>query len=252
MGAPSPKRDGYAKYVKNTGVPLNQISIQMPEQGDVDLRGYYDPDTEVKQGSAAYYADPFAFIVQIAAQSAITDSEQNSQLLQIQNEANKVTLPYMGTASSLDLTQYCGHRCRNQGGLYHLNLNPVFFMSQDSKTLSVKSVAELRNKNDDSSLHYQNVIEVVSSTYTNMMTQEELSKEVKNLFNRLIYLTMQDIDGRLNSDSRKHSNLRFKMGESNRFERGLVLDDSCPAIVLRNLRGWLIQAPDSKKELCQV
>jgi hypothetical protein len=269
--AKKPKTDDYLQHVAtNSFFHQNPppMSIRLPEQEPIDIRGAYDPNNQV-QGTQILYSGSAGLggmLVQVATHAAISNSQQNNKLSEQQIQANAVLLPIKAVYSTMtnkDLLfthPQLSFNKTNSAEIYIIENKPIYFLSQDSRTLTLRNIVYISDPRQkpilgktkvDSSL-YQNIIEVTAMSLVSDKPNSEwqadngalLKKTLQQLYIKSIDIALSDINGKLNI-VKADETLSFAQGKTQRTERGKLLQLECEYSLIRNLRGWLIAVPSA-------
>ncbi len=265
------KTDDYLQYVAtNSFFHQNPppMSIRLPEQEPIDIRGAYDPNNQV-QGTQILYSGSAGLggmLFQVATHAAISQNQQNNKLSEQQIQANAVLLPIKAVYSTMtnkDLLfthPKLSFNKTNSAEIYIIENKPIYFLSQDSRTLTLRNIVYISDpkqkpilgkKKVDSSL-YQNIIEVTAMSLVSDKPNSEwhadngalLKKTLQQLYVKSIDIALSDINGKLNI-VKADETLSFTQGKTQRTERGKLLQLECEYSLIRNLRGWLIAVPSA-------
>ena len=263
----SPKLDDYVKYKVSPQVHelINQkLIIELSDKSSVDFRGVYEPNAKVDSASILYSGDAgvAGVFAQIATHAAMNSSARSVKLSKQQIEANKVLEPFNHVLA--DFTQgelmhsnkeYSFNEKLDSPQDIYLKSYPIFFVSQDLRTISLKQRILVFRANDKDPL-YQNLIEVVSPAIQGdnphgLLLQEDgalLKKLTKNLYKESLSFVISDIYGEYKDVTSPQKSYRFYQGESLRVERGVRLESRSESMLIRNLRGWLVAFPNTSVE----
>lgn len=257
LGCASPKHDNYVTYKKHdlNSIRGQKLSIALDEERLLDIRGRYSEIATAGQNNVMYSgaAGAAGFLAQIATHAAVSDNAKNEHLKKIQTEANRVLLPHAERLSNLkqsilisDTDRYSFVESKELDHLSELNLvsNPVFYLSQDGRTLSLLHKVALFH---EQRLKYQNIVEIVDIVDDQVDTSistDELINSSKRLYKKSIELVIQDIDQNFLQEGVVKT-YKFNMPEEFRVERGSLLSSACGYQTIRNLRGWIISYNDS-------
>jgi hypothetical protein len=234
----------------------------------VDFRGAFDSSQAVEHAPMMYQGGAGAgvFLAQIFTHAAISSSMQKDKLSKQQVQANKVLAPIEKLLKNLsqeslvhDSDLYTFFNESESDGNIILTSLPIFFMSQDMASITLKHVVTVQQANQKGML-YQNVIEVISPVIATHDLNEELKKNggmrlnkiTKSLYEYSLSLALADLKGEYNNSESLQESFRFHQGNQLRFERGVSIKNDESNSVIRNLRGWLVAFPsslDNKKSM---
>jgi hypothetical protein len=257
----SQKHDDYTKYQileTNLDYSKKNFVIQVDKKKSVDFRGIYNTDQSVEHGPIMYEGGAGAggFLAQVLVHAAISSNMQNNKLSQQETQANKILSPFKTTIENLSQESLI-----HESNLYHfednpddndiiLTSNPIFFLSQDMTSITLKNIISAKQKNSKNVI-YDNLVEVISKELPskeiiekfNENKGESIKKMTRELYQHSLMLALSDLKGNYDTSETPHKNFRFKQGKKSRFERGASIEQNEDTSTIRNLRGWLISYP---------
>jgi hypothetical protein len=204
----------------------------------------------------------------VLTHSAIVESGKTSQKSKIQEEADKVLLPYRDALTGFkgsELTQRGVRRLESGGSRWHLQdgadapadwvveIAPVFSLTQDQGAIVLDNAVAIYSVTAPAS-RYENVIKVVSTT-TVSDAPETLwgADQAKLLKATSASLLALSLDVALDQAVRGASaavgpqrTLRYTEGKAERMERAELLSEQCNRILMRTLRGWVMSVPSAR------
>jgi len=256
--------DEYSQYLasqQTESLSEKQFYIELEADKTLDFRGVYDSRNSVGQGSVMYAGDAGAggLLAQVLIHAAISKNAQDAKLSRQQLEANEILAPMQPVLQGInqeilihDDERY--HFSNNSADII-LESQPIFFMSQNMRSISLKHKIKAHQLDATKAL-YENSIEVVSSAIEAEEPYELLRnhdgarlKEIaKDLYEYSLSLALADIAGEYQSEDAKQKSFRFYQGDKLRVERGVSVAQGQDKSVIRNLRGWLVAFPlDAEK-----
>lgn len=270
----TPKRDDYAEsitgtYKINADAPLQ---VQFFNNALCDFRVNYSSNNTVSPDHMMYdgSAGVAGLLAQIAVHAAIKKSAREAKLAENQEGANRYLRPIndvLKTISHKDLVPNdekfhfaiadTENTIARQPQNDVLVSHPIFFFSEDLKSLTLKHVVKVQDKGAKTP-KYQNMIEVISKTdatdakaYWLNTDEQNLLQHIRGLYKDSLLIVHKELAGQLASDV-KQKNHRITVNEKSRFERGSAVLQTCNQTVIRNLRGWLIAFPSETTSECQA
>ncbi len=257
LGCAAPKKDNYIAYERNENIQVNHdklgVLISGPEK--IDIRGIINGVNDTEAGHMVYLggAGVAGLFAQIATHAAAADETKNRKLSEQQIRANKVLEPLSHKIADLTIS----HLKVNDSGFsfietpdeehyeHILITQPVFYMSQDCGSLSVKNVVRLVSRDKVDAIIYQNLVEVIDNetvapeehTYIN---EQNIQEKLKALYIQSLRIATGDIAGMMKAKIDKKENFKIGKGLNFRFDRGMRLSTACGQQVFRNLRGWVV------------
>lgn len=204
----------------------------------------------------------------VLTHSAIVESGKNSQKTKIQEEADKVLLPYRDALAGFKASELLargaqrlgagGSRWRMQVGAdapadWVIEATPVFSLTQDQGAVVLDNAVAIYSAAAPTS-RYENVIKVVSAT-TPSDTPETLwgADQAKLLKATSASLFALSLDVALDEAVRgtpaaagPQRTVRYTEGKVERMERAELLSEQCNRILMRTLRGWVMSVPSAR------
>ncbi|WP_148289652.1 hypothetical protein [Ideonella sp. B508-1] len=138
---------------------------------------------------------------------------------------------------------------------WRLELSPTFLMSKDQRVLILEAQVKAQRQPDrEGSSPYANVIRVISAPREDIATDTTATPEqVRHLIDdssallvqalEMLSRSLRDAEHPAQGARLEERTVRYKEGVKQRFERGVVLAESCDRVELRTLRGWLMSVP---------
>ncbi|QKX16720.1 hypothetical protein [Microbulbifer sp. YPW1] len=266
----SSKNQNYVEHVKRTSevTPGSILLVKMTPDQKVDFYGEVDlDDVNADHGSMMYVANtPGVFAASVLAHAVIAGSANDNQKAKAQEEANKVLLPYADTIDSLteasliqgalDSREFSTYEFSpwsesSQSG-WSVVVKPVFLLSQDQRTMTLKNAVTLIANDNEKTPAYQNLIEVVSipGDVEGVLAQEEIPFVAGELISISLAILEEELQGK-HVDKTKQKTLSYQQGGKKKFERGVILSEQCDRVTFRSLRGWVKSVPGGTGE-CEV
>lgn len=259
------KQDSLAAEPETTGG--NPISVIILEPEKLDIRGVYDPNDSLGQGGIMYSADAGAagMLAQVLVHAAASTNAQKKKLADQQNRANKVLEPLQDLISPMNSQllihsdpgySFATTQPAAPGKVLHSK--PIFFVSQDLSTFSVKHMVEIyehaapktkgkKKTQQPQRAVYSNIVEVIATPVAKDKALEiyrgndgaQLKVILSDIYRQSLAMALADMRGTYPAAGSQQS-YKFAQGDLQRFERGTLLKAECKQTTIRNLRGWLI------------
>jgi hypothetical protein len=286
VGCASHKFEGYTKYTNTKKIThKNNLQFVQIAPQPILFLGQANPTNSGSENGAMVYPGGFGlggFIASIATHAAIANSAAEARKNKIQNEANKITVPFQEYISKTQLNTLLEQAMKEQTlfskidtvsteqikNVDTVEFAPVLFMTQDMKQLYIRNVGVIYNPLKKTKAFYQNQVEVFSEPVKakdimNYWTNDDGSKlqeTVSDLMRISTNLLLKDMLGSDKFD-KKDRNIQYYVGSKKYFERGKINNTSCNYLLLKTLRNWLkliprsvlknnnTKCPDDKKEV---
>lgn len=200
-------------------------------------------------------------LAHLAVHAAVTESAKNSQKAQMQEAADKVLTSYTGTidafapadllARTESLLRTSTPALRDAGSArWSLEVMPVYRMTQDRRALMVDAVVAVR-ASAAADVVARSAVRVVSTPRAaeeaaaswSQGEGEALKAESARLLSQAVTLALSDLAGQWDATAPAQRTVRFPEGGDERIERAHVLRQQCGRMVLRTLRGDLMDVP---------
>jgi len=209
--------------------------------------------------------DVVTLFAAIGAHAALASQHQAGLLAQQQNAANAILGPYRPTLDTIKHRELLlvattrksfRHATRIietesvDTASWIVETAPVFAMTQDESAVILDTAIQVFSPADRKKPVYQNIVRVVSAPRdgsdpeTGWMEDEgaALKSTLESQFLRSLDLAILDVTTNpVAVDA--HKTVRYRLGTSERIERGQVVRDECNEIILRTLRGWVMSIP---------
>jgi hypothetical protein len=269
-----------AQPQEGAAAPLNtaqdKMALRIPAEGKVAFSGMTNNDA-AGLGSGAMFYPGFGlmgFLAAVATHGVINESSKNSQKSKLQEEADKVLLPYR---DALDKFEYAELLQRSATLLkpthefklltasekpadewrnaWRLDSAPAFQFTQDQSALVLESAIAIYapGSTDKAKPSYTSVVKVISqATIGDDVASQWADKDTEHFKTVSANLVAQSIEIALNDWAQgatkaeaPHKTVRYALGNAEKMERAQVLAESCERVLMRSLRGALISAPPS-------
>lgn len=265
--ASKPKQDDYLQHVAPSQSVLQEsqpVQVLLNAATPLDVRGEYSADDSVNAGNVMYSgaAGIVGMMAQVATHAAISSNMQDSKLSEQQVAANRVLLPLEGvikatTQQHLQQPSSSVAYTDDATATQLLVSRPIFYMSQDASTVSLRHMVTLQQQNKKGkgkpTVLYQNVIEVYAPSVSNEKSKAAIEhwkdnkgalflQTTQSLYAKSMAIVLDDIRGKITSTGQQKT-ISFAYGKITRTERATLLSNDCHYTTVRNLRGWLMSIP---------
>lgn len=222
----------------------------------LDVRGEFFGVEAAETGANTMYAGDYGaagLLAQVLLHSGIEAGRQETRLAEARESADTALGPLQTVIRQLTFADIMPDEWAGSAtGVYQVTSIPVFFVSEDLRRYSIKHVVTIREENSKETA-YSNVIQLISRELPGKVTLEEIVAQngsqirslFSNLYRRSVELAVADA-GRHLAPAPGAREKTFRVHEGNRLrtERGTLLTASGSILLIRNLRGWLIEFPD--------
>ncbi|WP_341939597.1 hypothetical protein [Marinimicrobium sp. C2-29] len=264
-GCASVQTDDYAVYrhaPEASTLADEPVSVIFANPEGIEFRGDASHDDSVDSANVLYSgaAGAGGVAAQIALHATMVQGAQDRKLEKSREQANLALEP---VAEEVQELQSLDPATLSFPGRFsvrpwpgdadiqsvHVETHPVFYVTENLDSLSVKNVLVLRKPGDPPEQPiYRNLVEVVSDRLIDPDSEkgtvgEGLEAAVRELYQTSVLIALDDMDGRLQAQDQQPETFRYDLDGELRLERGVMVRESCSDIVLRNLRGWLISFP---------
>ncbi|WP_347329945.1 hypothetical protein [Marinimicrobium locisalis] len=270
VGCGTVQTDDYAVYrhaPEASTLVQEPVAVVFTNPEGIEFRGVASHDDSVESANILYSGAGGAggVAAQIALHATMVQGAQDRKLEKLREQANQVLQPLSEEVEALqgmDLSTLSvdgkfsvkPRRSDIEVESTHIETYPIFYVTEDLSSLSVKNVLILRSPGDPQTPPvYQNLVEVVSDRSIGASTKKELLGKglevvLKELYQVSVLVALDDMKDRLQADNQQPETFRHDVGGDLRIERGVTVKESCSNVVVRNLRGWLISLPKPDTE----
>lgn len=212
------------------------------------------------------YAGVGGFLVAIFTHGAITESVKSNRKSKLQEEADKVLIPYQAILSEYrykDLMQRALEKIstggpkklvessEKSGTGWFVESIPVFSMTQDQSAIILDNVVSIYAPNTPSAAAYKNVIRIVSdvkeaATLTTFWTADQgkkLKEESASLLAQSIEIALGEVINAPSKVANVQKTFRYMEGQTEKMERAELISEYCDRTIIKTLRGWLMSVP---------
>jgi hypothetical protein len=246
-------------------------ALRLPADENVVYQGVVSLDQAGVEGNAFLYPAPNAvgLLAAIVTHSVLVGAAKKSQKSKLQEEADKILLPYRGVLDSFsyrDLMQKVLPRISavaagklveptvNQGREMVVESAPVFSMTQDQRAIVVDNAIAILLPGVVPEEGYHNSIRVVSGAkdekdpllFWGAKNGERIKDESARLLAESLDIAFADYAAEAKRDELPYRTIRYKEGAVERMERAQVISQRCDRLLIRTLRGALMSVPVSR------
>jgi len=212
-------------------------------------------------------------LAQVAVHSAIAGNKQNAAQKKAQEEANRVLIDFEGVIGNktnellwqayasqsnvIDETLFLAGQDSDQDVL--LQVRPLYYLLQDSSAMYLDLHVRAYNQSYPKKTLYENMVRAISAPFENIAETEHVLNSasgeyfdtmVQELFNRSLNTAVLDIRSDNEDYIGEERTYKYKLGQKNRFVRGVALEENCNTKIVRNLRGNLLVIPVNSDDRC--
>lgn len=251
---------------KLIALPANW-AVRLPKDDKVAFHGAFNLDNAgVQTGPILYPAFGIGgFVAAVVAHGLATEAVKQAQRTKIQDEADKILVPYDPIITHLS------HRALLQASLQKMpssegkhmvendavpaaewlvDAQPAFAMTQDQTALVLENVFTVYRPGALEKPAYQTVVRVVSASHQESDLAafwtanegEQLKAETSNLEAESLSIVASVVGSDLGKDS-PFKTIRYHAGQREMMERAQIVALHCDREVIRTLRGNLISVP---------
>jgi hypothetical protein len=245
----------------------DEWTLRLPKEDKVVYRGLVNADKAGLGSDPGILYGPglVGFFVVLGAHGLVVDSQKRSQLQKLQDDADKVLLPYRDALEgyayadlmrrALDRTLAPGEKklvaaSEKPGTGWFVESFPIFAMTQDQKAIVLENAVSIHAPGA-AGTPYQNIIKIVSQPngeadprgFWSANRGERLKEESVNLLAHSFDMAMGHAAGSLDAGSDAQKTFRYLEGSTERMERATLVTAYCNRAVIKTLRGWLMSVP---------
>lgn len=243
-------------------------SLRLPEIDKVLYQGVVNHDgAGAKAGTMLYPAPHVAvFLAALITHGIINESVKSSQKTKLQEEADKVLLPYQAVLASYsykELMQQGLAKIPFGGGkklISHseksatdwlVESTPVFSMTQDQSAIIMDNLILIYAPGQREAAEYKNIVRVVSQpwngedsvNYWSAENGRKLNEVSVSLFVESVDIALSDVMNKAKPNNLLHKTFRYLEGKNERMERGQLISEHCDRVVIRTLRDAPMSIP---------
>lgn len=269
--ATGPVGDGVESAPPIISKPLardSNWSMRLPEMENVLYQGVVNHDAAgTGTGSMLYPAPhPAVFLAALITHGIINESVKSSQKTKLQEEADKVLLPYQAVLAGYrynELMQPGLARIPFGGGKklighseksatdWLVESTPVFSMTQDQSAIILDNLISIYAPGQQESAEYKNIVRVVSRPWNGQDPMSHWSAEngrklkeaSVGLFAESVDIALNDAMDRAKPNNLAHKTFRYLEGGTEKMERGQLIREQCDRVVIRTLRDAPMSIP---------
>ncbi|WP_020413935.1 hypothetical protein ACJJJB_18945 [Microbulbifer sp. ANSA001] len=266
-GCSGNKTSPYVEYIdQSVSIPVDtSIAIKVEAFKKPPFYGQVNHDSlDVNHGQMTYIgATPAAFAGSILAHALIVGATGDSKKKAEQERADKILEPYkenIAAFNAVDLIEISKVDLQKKNipfiaweaetnHPWVVQSHPVFFLSQDRSTLTLKNAVSITELDNQEKPAYQNLIEVVSSPNKDkkIIPIDSLGElSIKLFVDSLMAMKAELSENR--KPENKEMTLSFFSGGEKVYERGRIISEECNRMTFRTLRGWVKSVPTIAKE----
>jgi hypothetical protein len=242
------------------------IGIRSSASGRVVFSGVANSDVAAGAGGMLYGPGLIGAVATLALQGIFTSAAQNAQKTQLQVEADKVLLPYVGALEKFEYPDLMEQSVKDLSSKirfakdgarsdkeWMLDVMPSFRITQDQSAFMVESIVSFYSPSNNvvEKPDHRSIVRVWSTPElgadTTALWAENDAGRIKeltaNLTKQSIEIALNDWSQKEKKDKLEHTSVRFMQGKIQNIERAQVLDQQCDRILMRTLRNQLVSVP---------
>lgn len=246
----------------------SSLSLRLPEIENVLYQGVVSHDgAGTGAGGMLYPAPhPAVFLVALVAHGVINESTKSSQKTKMQENADKVLLPYQPILAGYSYKELMHHglaKIPASGGMKLINHSeksstdwlvestPVFSMTQDQSALIVDNLVLVYASGQREAAPYKKVVRVVSQprTETDLVgywsadNGKNLKQVSVDLFAASVDIGLNDAINMAKPNNNAYKTFRYLEGKNEKMERGQLVSEHCDRLVIKTLRDAPMSIP---------
>ena len=240
--------------------------LRLPKEDAVPYKGVVNFDKAGAGNAQILYPAPNAlgFLAAVFTHGAIVESQKKNEKDKLQEEANKVLVPYEAVLkdySHKELMQRALEKIASgmnmkllvaeegPGSEWTMVSIPVFSMTQDQSAIVLENAIALYPPNAKEPV-YKNAVRVISppkesADFTGFWSAKEgakLKEESATLMAHSIEMALKDAASAPEAET-VHRTFRYMEGKDEKIERAGLVSEHCDRAVIKTLRGWLMSVP---------
>ena len=248
-------------------------SLRLPEMENVLYQGVVNHDSVgAGKGSMLYPAPhPAVFLAALITHGIINESVKSSQKTKLQEDADKVLLPYQAVLASYSYKELMqqglvkvpiggdkkliGYSEKSATG-WLVDSTPVFSMTQDQSAIIIDNLILVYASEQREDPAYTNIVRVVSQPWSGADlvnhwvadNGRKLKEASVSLFAESIEIALSDAINKAKPNNLAHKTFRYLEGRNEKMERGQLISEQCDRVVIRTLRDAPMSIPVRRDE----
>lgn len=231
-------------------------AVQLPKADPVAFRGLENFDGAGVGSMPMVYPAPNAagLLAAVIVHGLMNESAKNAQKTQLQQEADRVLLPYRVMLSGYthaELASSVQAPADATGETWLVESAPVFALTQDQTALVLDNAVSVRRAGVKVPAAYESVIRVVSSpmsepdpvTYWHRDNAALLREVAGSLMRESVELAVSMAAKNMPASATAPRTYRYLEGKTEKVERASLVSEHCPRRVLLTLRETLMSVP---------
>jgi len=243
-------------------------SVRLPKNDAVVYVGEVSFDQAGKGTNSMMYPAPNAvgMLIGVITHGLLVESSKHNQKDKIQEEADKVLVPYQPVLSKYthqELMQRGLQMASTPGdkklvkssegfkGDWIVDSEPVFSMTQDQGAIVLTNSLLVYAPGAPAAAATRHTVRVVSGPreetdlagFWTANEGEKLKEESASLFAQSLDIALREASGATDKGDDAFKTVRYLQGKTEKMERGRVIGAHCDRILLKTLRGWFMSVP---------
>lgn len=241
-------------------------TVQLPKADPVVFRGLENFDGAGMGSASMMYPAPNAagLLAAVIVHGLMNESAKSAQKTQLQQEADRVLLPYramLSTYTHAELASSVRAPADSTEETWLVDSVPVFALTQDQTALVLDNAVSVRRAGAKGPAAYESVIRVVSSpmsesdpvAYWHRDNAALLRQLAGSLMRESMELAVSMAGKNMSGGVTAQKTYRYFEGKTEKVERASLVSEHCPRRVLLTLRETLMSVPfGADSQACQV
>lgn len=252
--------------------PGEPIRLRFADVTPVAFHGLAENADPGQSGAAMLYpaVGVVGLLTAIATHAVLVKTSESSERSKQENAAEAVLDPFRAGLTDVSLRTLLNRPVTSNpvqhafqilpdaeatSPAWRLELSPTFLLSKDQRVLILETQVKAQRQPDrEGAPPYANVIRVISAPREDIATDTTATPEqLQHLIDdssvlltqalEMLSRSLRDAERPTQGARLEERTVRYKEGAKQRFERGVVLAESCDRVELRTLRGWLMSVP---------
>ena len=243
-------------------------SLRLPEIENVLYQGVVNHDGAGTGTGSMFYPAPniAGFLAALITHGIINESVKSSQKTKLQEDADKVLLPYRAVLANYSYKELMqqgltrilvgsgkkliGHTEKATTS-WLVESTPVFSMTQDHSAIIIDNLISIYAPNQPEAVVYQQVVRAVSQpwsgadlvNYWSVENGRVLKEMSVSLFVESVDIALNDAINKAKPNNLPHKTFRYLEGRNEKMERGQLISEQCDRVVIRTLRDAPMSIP---------
>jgi hypothetical protein len=231
-------------------------ALQLPKADPVAFRGLENLDAAGVGSTAMLYPAPNAagLLAAVIVHGLMNESAKSAQKAQLQQEADRVLLPYrsvLSTYTHAELASSVQASLDSSEEPWLVDSVPVFALTQDQTALVLDNAVTVRRAGAKGLPAYEGIVRVVSSPmddsdplgHWRRDNAAPLRGVASTLMRESVELAVSMAAKTLLGEAKTQRTFRYFEGKTEKVERAALVSEDCSRRVLLTLRATLMSVP---------